>query len=99
VLFKTVESSRPTECGETPQGCLSWSCETESRHLTKMETLMSRHVTFMTIDDADYSEGLTRTNATGGITIVTFPPLLGMSDVMLMFLTADQVNDMVEKPA
>jgi phage terminase large subunit-like protein len=61
---------------------------------------MSRHVTFMTIDDAEhYSQGLTRTNATGGITIVTFPPLLGMSDVMLMFLTADQANDMVGKPA
>ncbi|WP_246691236.1 MULTISPECIES: hypothetical protein [unclassified Mesorhizobium] len=44
-----------------------------------------------------YSEGLTRTSATGGITIVTFAPLLGMWDVV--FLTADQVNDMVEKPA
>ena len=50
---------------------------------------MSRHVTFMTIDDADYSEGLTRTNATGGITIVTFTPLLAMSDVVLRFSLAD----------
>ena len=32
-----------------------------------------------------YSEGLTRTNATGGITIVTFTPLVGMSDVVLRF--------------
>lgn len=38
-----------------------------------------------------YSEGLTRTNATGGITIVTFTPLLGMSDVVLRFLTAQEV--------
>ncbi|RWF41622.1 MAG: terminase [Mesorhizobium sp.] len=43
-----------------------------------------------------YSEGLTRTNATGGITMITFTPLLGMSEVVLMFLTADQVNMMVK---
>ncbi|WP_352880154.1 terminase family protein [Mesorhizobium sp. M1027] len=41
-----------------------------------------------------YSEGLTRTNATGGITIVTFTPLLGMSDVVLLFLSAEQVGGM-----
>lgn len=33
-----------------------------------------------------YSEGLTRTNATGGMVFVTFTPLLGMSDVVLRFL-------------
>jgi phage terminase large subunit-like protein len=44
-----------------------------------------------------YSEGLTRTNATGGITIVTFTPLLGMSEVVLMFLAAEQVEDMMRK--
>lgn len=33
-----------------------------------------------------YMEGLTRTNATGGITSITFTPLLGMSDVVSMFL-------------
>lgn len=33
-----------------------------------------------------YMEGLTRTNATGGITWLTFTPLLGASDVVLMFL-------------
>jgi phage terminase large subunit-like protein len=44
-----------------------------------------------------YSEGLTRTNATGGITMITFTPLLGMSEVVLMFLTADEVNSMVKK--
>jgi phage terminase large subunit-like protein len=33
-----------------------------------------------------YSEGLTRTNATGGITYMTFTPLLGMSDVVRRFL-------------
>lgn len=33
-----------------------------------------------------YSEGLTRTNATGGITWMTFTPLLGMSRVVARFL-------------
>ena len=33
-----------------------------------------------------YMEGLTRTNATGGITMITFTPLLGMSDVVAMFM-------------
>jgi phage terminase large subunit-like protein len=34
-----------------------------------------------------YIEGLTRTNATGGFTMVTFTPLLGMSGVVRLFLT------------
>lgn len=38
-----------------------------------------------------YSEGLTRTNATGGLVFVTFTPLLGMSDVVKRFL--------IDKPA
>ena len=38
-----------------------------------------------------YFEGLTRTNATSGMVMVTFTPLLGMSDVVMRFLT--------EKPA
>lgn len=33
-----------------------------------------------------YTEGLTRTNATGGLTYLTFTPLLGMSDVVRRFL-------------
>lgn len=33
-----------------------------------------------------YMEGLTRTNATGQFTMITFTPLLGMSDVVAMFL-------------
>lgn len=33
-----------------------------------------------------YGEGLTRTNATGGIVWLTFTPLLGMSEVVRMFL-------------
>lgn len=33
-----------------------------------------------------YMEGLTRTNATGGMAWMTFTPLLGMSDVVAMFL-------------
>jgi phage terminase large subunit-like protein len=33
-----------------------------------------------------YTEGLTRTNATGGIVYVTFTPLLGMSDVVKRYL-------------
>jgi phage terminase large subunit-like protein len=35
-----------------------------------------------------YMEGLTRTNATGGLTMITFTPLLGMSAVVSMFLGA-----------
>ncbi len=35
-----------------------------------------------------YMEGLTRTNATGGMTFITFTPLLGMSEVVSMFLEA-----------
>ncbi len=35
-----------------------------------------------------YSEGLTRTNATGGIAWMTFTPLLGMSEVVKRFLVA-----------
>lgn len=34
-----------------------------------------------------YMEGLTRTNATGGMVYLTFTPLLGMSDVVHMFIT------------
>jgi phage terminase large subunit-like protein len=41
-----------------------------------------------------YMEGLTRTNATGGITIVTFTPLHGMSEVVMLFLTEDQLKGM-----
>jgi phage terminase large subunit-like protein len=34
-----------------------------------------------------YTEGLTRTNATDGIVMLTFTPLKGMSDVVQMFLS------------
>lgn len=34
-----------------------------------------------------YMEGLTRTNATGGMVYLTFTPLQGMSDVVHMFIT------------
>jgi phage terminase large subunit-like protein len=34
-----------------------------------------------------YSEGLTRTNATGGMAFMTFTPLLGMSNVVRRFLS------------
>lgn len=40
-----------------------------------------------------YMEALTRTNATGGIVMMTFTPLLGMSDVVRMFLGEDGVGD------
>jgi phage terminase large subunit-like protein len=33
-----------------------------------------------------YIEGLTRTNATGGMAYLTFTPLLGMSEVVSLFL-------------
>jgi len=41
-----------------------------------------------------YSEGKTRTNALNGIVIVTFTPLLGMSDVVKLFLTEADVANM-----
>jgi phage terminase large subunit-like protein len=41
--------------------------------------------------DDIYMEGLTRTNATGGMTLITFTPLLGMTEVVRRFL--------LEKPA
>jgi phage terminase large subunit-like protein len=36
-----------------------------------------------------YMEGLTRTNAVGGMTYITFTPLLGMSSVVMMFMGDD----------
>lgn len=44
-----------------------------------------------------YGEGLTRTNATGGITIVTFTPLKGMSEVVMLFLTQEQLKEMTAR--
>jgi phage terminase large subunit-like protein len=41
-----------------------------------------------------YTEGLTRTNATEGIVIVTFTPLLGMSEVVRMFLSDEDAKEM-----
>lgn len=43
-----------------------------------------------------YTECLTRTNTTGGITIVTFTPLMGMSEVVLQFLTPAQIESLVK---
>jgi phage terminase large subunit-like protein len=40
-------------------------------------------------DEEIYTEGKTRTNATGGIVWLTFTPLLGMSNVVLGFKDAD----------
>ncbi len=43
--------------------------------------------------DADiYTEGLTRTNATGGMVFMTFTPLQGMSDVVMRFMS-EQSHD------
>jgi phage terminase large subunit-like protein len=39
-----------------------------------------------------YLEGLTRTNATGGIVMLTFTPLKGMSDVVRMFLSDQEMK-------
>jgi phage terminase large subunit-like protein len=39
-----------------------------------------------------YMEGLTRTNATKGLTRITFTPLLGMSDVVSMFLNEEALE-------
>ena len=38
-----------------------------------------------------YIEGLTRTNATGGMVIITFTPLLGMSEVVRLFLEQENI--------
>lgn len=43
-----------------------------------------------------YIEGLTRTNATGGIAFITFTPLLGMSDVVSMFLQEAEASGISE---
>ena len=42
-----------------------------------------------------YSEGLTRTNATGGIVLMTFTPLLGMSKVVQRFVTEESEDRIV----
>lgn len=42
-----------------------------------------------------YSEGLTRTQATGGVVIITFTPLLGMSEVVRMFLNDSTLRNEV----
>lgn len=41
-----------------------------------------------------YTEGLTRTNATNGIAFLTFTPLRGMSEVVSMFLTGEDLKGM-----
>jgi len=41
-----------------------------------------------------YTEGLTRTNATGGLVFLTFTPLKGMSEVVRMFLTDEEMKSM-----
>lgn len=41
-----------------------------------------------------YSEGKTRVQATHGIVIVTFTPLLGMSDVVTLFLTETDIQQL-----
>jgi phage terminase large subunit-like protein len=46
---------------------------------------------------AIYTEGLTRTNATGGMAYMTFTPLLGMSEVVMRFLTEDSRDRAVVK--
>lgn len=42
-----------------------------------------------------YTEGLTRTNATGGIAYMTFTPLLGMSNVVRRFISEPSPDRMV----
>ena len=41
---------------------------------------------------AIYSEALARIGTAGGITIVTFTPLEGMSEVVMMFLSAAEIE-------
>jgi phage terminase large subunit-like protein len=44
-----------------------------------------------------YTEGLTRTNATGGMAYMTFTPLLGMSEVVMRFLNSNSPDRAVIK--
>lgn len=44
-----------------------------------------------------YTEGLTRTNATGGFVFLTFTPLLGMSDVVMRFLSTTRDEGAVDR--
>jgi len=41
-----------------------------------------------------YTEGMTRTNATDGLVMLTFTPLLGMSDVVQMYLSDSDLQAM-----
>lgn len=41
-----------------------------------------------------YTEGLTRTNATGGIVILTFTPIKGLSEVVRMYLSGEELKEM-----
>ena len=43
-------------------------------------------------DAGIYTEGLTRTNATGGLVWMTFTPLMGMSDVVRRFLLEESTD-------
>ncbi|UCI06283.1 terminase large subunit domain-containing protein [Mesorhizobium sp. B1-1-8] len=76
---------------QAPESVLSFKSYEKGREKWQGETLHG--VWFDEEPPLDiYSEGLTRTNATDGITIVTFTPLLGMSDVVLRFLSAGEVE-------
>lgn len=44
-----------------------------------------------------YTEGLTRTNATGGLVFLTFTPLLGMSSVVKSFLMTPSANQNITR--
>jgi phage terminase large subunit-like protein len=46
-----------------------------------------------------YMEGLTRTNATNGIVYLTFTPLLGMSEVVRLFISSEEELTKQEKAA
>lgn len=46
-----------------------------------------------------YMEGLTRTNATNGIVYLTFTPLLGMSEVVRLFISSEEELTRQEKAA
>lgn len=46
-----------------------------------------------------YMEGLTRTNATNGIVFLSFTPLLGMSEVVRLFISSEEELTKQEKAA
>jgi len=76
-------------CATSPAASRRWASSPTTRAARRWQGETLDFVWFDEEPPLDiYMEGLTRTNATGGLTMITFTPLLGMSDVVSMFLEA-----------